>query len=120
MNFRAYILRCYSYLCHDYFSQEENIHSVRDALEGLSTKEEVSCSSSTNGQEMAIWKQLSLEVLPIILVLHMKRFVYDKSGNKIYKLDKKVDFSVDLEIGKGMASHEIHFPIYEVVTYIKF
>ena len=81
--------------------QDENIHSVRDALEGLSTKEEVSVVSTVNGQEMAIWKQLSLEVLPVILVLHMKRFVYDKSGNKIYKLDKKVDFSVDLEIGKG-------------------
>jgi len=84
--------------------QDDNIHSVRDALEGLSTKEEVSCTSSVNGQEIAMWKQLSLEVLPIILVVHLKRFLFDKSCTKIYKLAKKVDFSVDLEIGKDLLS----------------
>ena len=82
--------------------QNDNIKSIRDALEGLSTKEEVSGLVSNSGQETTAWRQLSLEELPMILILHLKRFVYDKSGHKIQKLDKKLEFGIDLEIGKGM------------------
>jgi len=84
--------------------QNDSIRSVRDALDGLSSKEEVSGLVSNSGQETEAWRQLSLEELPMILILHLKRFVYDKSGQKIQKLDKKLDFSIDLEIGKELLS----------------
>lgn len=82
------------------FFQNDNIRSVRDALEAISAREEVSGVVS-NGCEIEAWRQLSLEELPVVLILHLKRFVYEKNGNKIRKIDKKLDFSIDIEIGKG-------------------
>jgi ubiquitin carboxyl-terminal hydrolase 10 len=84
--------------------QNENIRSVRDALEGLSAKEELTGIVSNNGVEMEAWRQISLEDLPMVLILHLKRFVFEKSGNKIQKVDKKLDFGIDLEIGKDLLS----------------
>ena len=86
--------------------QSENIHSIRDALEGISVKEEVTGCVASNGVETEAWKQMSLEVLPSILILHMKRFVFDTAVNTIRKLDKRVDFSIDLEIAKGKARRQ--------------
>ncbi|CAL8096853.1 unnamed protein product [Orchesella dallaii] len=84
--------------------QNDGIRSVRDALEAISAKEEVSGMLSSNGVEMEAWRQLSLEELPVVLILHLKRFVYEKNGNKIRKIDKKLDFGIDLEIGKDLLS----------------
>jgi ubiquitin carboxyl-terminal hydrolase 10 len=61
----------------------------------------VSGLTSPTGSEVEAWRQLSLEELPPVLILHLKRFVYEKNGNRIHKIDKKLDFGVDLEIGKG-------------------
>lgn len=55
--------------------------------------------TSANGSEVEAWRQGSLEELPPILILHLKRFVYEKNG--IRKINKKLDYSVDLEISKG-------------------
>lgn len=68
-------------------------------------KEEVTGCISSSGVETEAWKQLSLEVLPTILILHMKRFVFDTTVNTIKKLDKRVDFSIDLEIARGKSEH---------------
>lgn len=82
--------------------QNDNVKSVKDALEAISVKEEVSGMTSASGNEVEAWRQVSLEGLPPILILHLKRFVYEKSG--IHKINKKLDYSVDLEIGKGNKS----------------
>lgn len=46
---------------------------------------------------------MTLEKLPPVLVLHLKRFVYEKTGG-CQKLVKNVEYPVDLEISKGEAS----------------
>lgn len=43
---------------------------------------------------------MTLEKLPPVLVLHLKRFVYEKAGG-CQKLVKNVEYPVDLEISKG-------------------
>lgn len=43
---------------------------------------------------------MTLEKLPPVLVLHLKRFVYEKTGG-CQKLVKSVEYPVDLEISKG-------------------
>lgn len=43
---------------------------------------------------------MTLEELPPVLVLHLKRFVFEKTGG-CQKLTKNVDYPVDLEISKG-------------------
>lgn len=44
---------------------------------------------------------MTLEELPPVLVLHLKRFVFEKTGG-CQKLSKNIDYPVDLEISKGM------------------
>lgn len=44
-----------------------------------------------------------MEELPPVLVLHLKRFVFEKTGG-CQKLIKNIDYPVDLEISKGMAT----------------
>lgn len=41
-----------------------------------------------------------LEHLPNVLILQLKRFIYDKDGG-LQKVMKKVNFPIDLEITKG-------------------
>lgn len=43
---------------------------------------------------------MTLEKLPPVLVLHLKRFVYEKTGG-CQKLIKNIEYPVDLEISKG-------------------
>lgn len=47
---------------------------------------------------------MTLEELPPVLVLHLKRFVFEKTGG-CQKLSKNIDYPVDLEISKGTAQH---------------
>ena len=51
-------------------------------------------------QEMEISWRVTLEKLPPVLVLHLKRFVYEKTGG-CQKLIKNIEYPVDLEISKG-------------------
>lgn len=46
-------------------------------------------------------RRILLEQLPPVLVLHIKCFVYDKSGG-CQKVVKQIDFGIDLEINKGV------------------
>lgn len=46
---------------------------------------------------------MTLEKLPPVLVLHLKRFVYEKTGG-CQKLIKNIEYPVDLEISKGNES----------------
>ena len=50
-------------------------------------------------QEMEISWRVTLEKLPPVLVLHLKRFVYEKTGG-CQKLIKNIEYPVDLEISK--------------------
>jgi ubiquitin carboxyl-terminal hydrolase 10 len=53
-------------------------------------------SSSEASQEVL------LEVLPPVLVLHLKRFSYDVAADCIVKISKPVQFTPELEIPLGM------------------
>lgn len=84
--------------------QSENVRSVKEALQCLVIKETLQgyhCSKTK--QEVAASRQITLEELPPILILHLKRFVYDKDGGS-QKLSKKVDFTTDLEFNKELLS----------------
>lgn len=84
--------------------QSEKVNSVREALECLVSKEPLTgyvCSKT--GQEVEASRQTTLEELPPILILHLKCFVYDKSGG-CQKLMKRVDFTSDLDLSKDLLS----------------
>ena len=47
-------------------------------------------------------QQVLIEVLPPILVLHLKRFLYDAAADSIVKINKPVQFAPELEVPVGM------------------
>ena len=81
--------------------QRDHIHTVHDALSGLSQAQSVQLTQSTRPGVIIEGQQQSLiEVLPPILVLQLKRFGYDTMG--VAKVGKQVRFGPELEIGHGM------------------
>lgn len=84
--------------------QSPNVSTVKDALEGLVSREAVhgfTCSKTNS--EVEITKRLTLEELPPVLILHLKCFIYDKNGG-IQKVLKKIDYPIDLDINKDLLS----------------
>lgn len=81
----------------------EKANSVKDALEllvGKDTLEGMTCSKTN--QEIEAWTQVSLEDLPLILILHLKCFDYKQDGCS--KIMKSVDFTVDLKVDPKLMS----------------
>jgi ubiquitin carboxyl-terminal hydrolase 10 len=46
-------------------------------------------------------QQALIKVLPPVLVLHLKRFLYDAAADSIVKVNKPVQFAPELEIPIG-------------------
>ncbi|XP_013882861.1 ubiquitin carboxyl-terminal hydrolase 10 isoform X3 [Austrofundulus limnaeus] len=83
--------------------QSEKIRTVQEALETLVARESVLGYTSKTKQEIEISRKVTLEELPPVLVLHLKRFVFEKTGG-CQKLTKNIDYPVDLEISKDLLS----------------
>uniref|UniRef100_M3YBG1 Ubiquitin carboxyl-terminal hydrolase n=1 Tax=Mustela putorius furo TaxID=9669 RepID=M3YBG1_MUSPF len=83
--------------------QSDRIRTVQDALESLVARESVQGYTTKTKQEVEISRRVTLEKLPPVLVLHLKRFVYEKTGG-CQKLVKNIDYPVDLEISKELLS----------------
>ena len=83
-------------------TQRENIHTVQDALHGLALPQPVTVSPRGPGAvPIEASQQVLIDGLPPVLVLHMKRFLYDANGGGVMKLGKKVTFGEELEVGGG-------------------
>ena len=46
-------------------------------------------------------KQVLLDALPPVLVLHLERFLYDATAGGMAKINKPIEFSPELEIPPG-------------------
>jgi ubiquitin carboxyl-terminal hydrolase 10 len=78
------------------------IHSITDALRGLAQVEVVNMSSGRGGGgDVNAEKQVLLETTPRVLVLHLKRFVYDREIGGVAKRGKLVSFGRELVIPPG-------------------
>lgn len=79
----------------------QKAESVKHALEILVGKDQVEgLTCSKTRQQIEAWKQVTLEELPVILILHLKWFVYkfDKYSNGCSKILKTMEFPIDLKI----------------------
>ncbi|KAL1613183.1 hypothetical protein SLS60_001415 [Paraconiothyrium brasiliense] len=72
-----------------------NVNNIADALKGLTHLETL--DSTTRGAR-ASTKQMFIETLPPVLILHLKRFHYDVSGPQ--KIWKKIGYPLELDIPK--------------------
>ena len=51
-------------------------------------------------------RRQSLARLPMVLVLHLKRFLFDKTGGS-QKLLKQVSYKIDLDVGRGKGGEKV-------------
>ena len=76
------------------------IHNITEALRGL-TRSEILHGDfhSPRGPGVHATKQVFIETLPPVLILHLKRFQYDNAGGT-QKIWKRVGYPLELEIPK--------------------
>ncbi|XP_053979268.1 ubiquitin carboxyl-terminal hydrolase 10 [Hylaeus volcanicus] len=81
----------------------EKAESVKGALEILVGKDQLEgMTCSKTKQQIEAWKQVTLEELPVILILHLKWFDYKLDGCS--KIVKSVEFPVDLKLDSKFLS----------------
>ena len=77
-----------------------HLSNIIDALRALTKPETLhGAFDSPRGLGSTATKQVTIETLPQVLILHLKRFQYDSSGG-IQKIWRKVGYPIDLEIPK--------------------
>ncbi|KAI0063416.1 cysteine proteinase [Artomyces pyxidatus] len=79
--------------------QRDSVKSIQDALASISQPQSVQVTSPTRpGTTVEASQQIFIEALPPVLVLHLKRFLYDTSAKGVVKIGKAVAYSPELEI----------------------
>ncbi|KAF8467151.1 hypothetical protein DFH94DRAFT_811842 [Russula ochroleuca] len=88
--------------------KHDSVHTIQDALARISHQQTVQLGLS--------------EAFPSILVLHLKRFLYDKATNGIVKICKSVQLAPVLEIPPeimssvaGKFAEPVHYKLYGVL-----
>lgn len=77
-----------------------HVNNIIDALKGLTHRETLHGEfNSPRGPNTAATKQVTIESLPQVLILHLKRFQYDNTGGT-QKIWKKIGYPLELEIPK--------------------
>ena len=75
------------------------VSSITDALKNLTRSETLSGEFNSPRGGTTATKQVFIETLPPVLILHLKRFQYDSSGGT-QKIWKRVGYPLELEIPK--------------------
>ncbi|QSS54243.1 ubiquitin-specific protease [Histoplasma capsulatum var. duboisii H88] len=75
--------------------------NIIDALKGLTKPETIQGDfNSSRGPKVTATKQVFIENLPPVLILHLKRFQYDNVTKGTQKIWKKVGYPLELELPK--------------------
>lgn len=90
-----------SLIANAFFYSLQKAASVKEALEILVGRDQLEgVTGSKTKQEVVAWQQMTLEKLPVVLILHLKYFDYRSDG--CTKILKKVEFPVELKIDASM------------------
>ncbi|CAM1500825.1 Fc.00g099870.m01.CDS01 [Cosmosporella sp. VM-42] len=84
-----------------------DVRNVVDALRGLTRPERLQGDfNSPRGKDVVATKQVFIESLPPVLILHLKRFQFDAEGNGTVKIWKKIGYPLELEIPREALSRQ--------------
>ena len=84
--------------------QPLHVNSILDALHHLTEPEHLHGFSRSNNTLVDATKQTLIETLPPILILHLKRFVFEPGTQSTHKLCKFVNYDSHLTITPEMLS----------------
>lgn len=83
-----------------------NVNNIIDALKALTRSETIHGDfKSPKGPNVTAVKQVFIEDVPPVLILHLKRFQYDNTGGT-QKIWKKVGYPLELELPKEVFSRK--------------
>jgi ubiquitin carboxyl-terminal hydrolase 10 len=83
-----------------------NVNNIVDALKGLTKTETLQGDfQSPRGPGQSAHKQVFIETLPPVLILHLKRFQYDNTGG-VQKIWKKIGYPLELEIPRELFAQQ--------------
>ncbi|KAF9242005.1 hypothetical protein BU15DRAFT_44303 [Melanogaster broomeanus] len=97
--------------------QREPVHSIKDALSYISSPQSVQVTSVTRpGAILDATQTVQIDSLPPILILHLKRFLYDARAGGVAKVGKQVSFTSELEIGSDLMApgRKVHTTRYKL------
>ena len=79
--------------------KDDSVYTIEDGLAQISHLQPVQLGlpGFSEGSQ-----QVLIEALPPVLVLHLKRFLYDVAEDGIIKISKPVKFAPELQIPSGM------------------
>jgi ubiquitin carboxyl-terminal hydrolase 10 len=80
--------------------QHDSVRTIQDALARISHPQPVHLDPSDNEAR----QQMLIEVLPPVLVIHLKRSQHDPAVAGVSKIKKPIQFTPDLEIPPGATS----------------
>lgn len=84
-----------------------DVRNVIDALRGLTRPERLQGDfNSPRGKDVTATKQVFIESLPPVLILHLKRFQFDAEGHGTIKVWKKIGYPLELEIPREAVSRQ--------------
>ncbi|KAK3942258.1 hypothetical protein QBC46DRAFT_78067 [Diplogelasinospora grovesii] len=83
------------------------VRNIVDALKGLTRPETLHGDfNSPRGKDVRATKQVFIESLPPVLILHLKRFQFDAEGHGTVKIWKKIGYPLELEIPHEVFSRQ--------------
>jgi ubiquitin carboxyl-terminal hydrolase 10 len=83
-----------------------HIRNILDALRGLTSREKLNGDfNSPRGGNVIATKQIHIDELPPVLILHLKRFQFDAEGGTV-KVWKKVGYPLELEVPREVLSRQ--------------
>lgn len=78
-------------------SRLQKVKTVREALDALVSKNQLEgVTSEKTNEQVEAWQQVTLEELPVVLILHLKCFDFKLDG--CTKIVKALEFPIDLKI----------------------
>ncbi|PKS07688.1 hypothetical protein jhhlp_006296 [Lomentospora prolificans] len=83
-----------------------NVRNITDALKGLTSQEKLHGDfNSLRGKNVEAYKQVLIDELPPVLILHLKRFQFDAAGGTL-KIAKGIGYPLELDIPREVLSRQ--------------